>query len=130
MEGVQVVYKAHAGLPCELEDCVSDEGDAFAKELGPQVDLLNSFSRLKANLSKRRSSVTACALIKESVAIREALGESRGVMRKRLDDRKRVLLRRARCDRRRSLSRQEQAAGSEKKHKDKQTGIPFILRGP
>jgi protein phosphatase len=80
-------------LPSELDNFVFENSDALTEIFNGQIDALENFTGFEANLSKRGSALQACALVKKSAAIFQALGESSGIVRERIYHLKAILRR-------------------------------------
>src|SRR4051812_7779550 len=71
-------------LPGQLINLAVEQCYAFAKIFRRHVKLLDDLARLGLDLPERRMAFFTCALVKESVAVVEALSERLRIMRIRL----------------------------------------------
>jgi hypothetical protein len=74
------------GLPGPLVEVRSSVDNPFTEVLAGQRELLNRFAGFGTDHKELGASFEACALIKEAVAIEEALGVTGGGMRIFRDD--------------------------------------------
>src|SRR5690606_18042693 len=81
LERLTVIDKAALLLPGQLIDALAHNGNAFAKEIRGQVDLLQDLARLQFDPAQARLPIQPCSLKQLAVDNLQALGKGVWIMR-------------------------------------------------
>ena len=102
-----VVDEAGLRLPCELQNLLIENRDAFAKKRLRHVEILHNPAGVEIDLPQRRAADQTGSLVEKPIAILETLGECRPVVRINLHHPKAVFCSRQQKSRKRKPEAEE-----------------------